>query len=598
MTTYLLALTVGPVQDFIASARRTRDLWFGSHLLSEISKAAAKSVRDQGGKLIFPAPASNADLEPGSPLNVANVVVAELDGGDPPSIARAAKEGAMRRWRDFADQVFNQYQGVIRADIWNDQVGDVIEFYAAWHSYSLQTYQADRAALMRLLAARKRCRDFLPARGRAGVPKSSLDGLRESVLGPRHGWPERSRRRLRLQEGEQLDVVGLVKRTWQPDGGNPNYPSVARIAADPWIRLLQSNEVDLDPLIAACRALGRDVVHEFDTPGPRGYPQYAAFPFEGTVLFRSRHRDLREEAEIGADDSAFARLVSTLDAISRAAKEKGLPSEPSPYLGVLVADGDRMGAALSKLTSPDGHRQFSQALAGFAGEAARIVREHQGVLVYSGGDDVLAFVPVDCCLACARELHDAFGRALERWSTAESPLTLSIALAIAHFMEPLEDLLGYGRAAEKHAKHRRPGDIGQTDRNGLAVHVVKRGGGPVAVRANWSADSAKDPSQHLQQLAEWIAAQSVPGRVAYDLYTLAEVYDSWHAETVRDAIQRDVLAVMQGKQPRGTSKMQEVRGLILDRVEDAKSLRGLADEFLVARAIGAASGGTAGVDSP
>jgi hypothetical protein len=92
-----------------------------------------------------------------------------------------------------------------------------------------------------------------------------------------------------------------------------------------------------------------------------------------------------------------------------------------------------------------------------------------------------------------------------------------------------------------------------------------------------------------------MAGQSVPGRVPYDLYTLAEVYECWPAESVKDAIQRDVLAVMQGKQPRGTSKMQEVRALILDRVEDAKSLRGLANELLVAKAIGAASGGAARV---
>jgi CRISPR-associated protein Cmr2 len=42
MTDYLLALSIGPVQNFIAAARRTRDLWFGSHVLSEISKAAAR----------------------------------------------------------------------------------------------------------------------------------------------------------------------------------------------------------------------------------------------------------------------------------------------------------------------------------------------------------------------------------------------------------------------------------------------------------------------------------------------------------------------------------------------------------------------------
>ncbi len=48
MSGHLLAVTVGPVQDFIAAARRTRDLWFGSYLLSEISKAAAKAVRKHG----------------------------------------------------------------------------------------------------------------------------------------------------------------------------------------------------------------------------------------------------------------------------------------------------------------------------------------------------------------------------------------------------------------------------------------------------------------------------------------------------------------------------------------------------------------------
>ena len=41
---HLLQIAIGPVQEFIAAARRTRDLWFGSYLLSEISKAAALSV--------------------------------------------------------------------------------------------------------------------------------------------------------------------------------------------------------------------------------------------------------------------------------------------------------------------------------------------------------------------------------------------------------------------------------------------------------------------------------------------------------------------------------------------------------------------------
>ncbi len=46
-------------------ARRSRDLWFGSHLLSEISRAAARGIAVAGGQLIFPAlDFNNPELEP------------------------------------------------------------------------------------------------------------------------------------------------------------------------------------------------------------------------------------------------------------------------------------------------------------------------------------------------------------------------------------------------------------------------------------------------------------------------------------------------------------------------------------------------------
>ncbi len=574
MTAHLLALTVGPVQEFISAARRTRDLWFGSYLLSEISKAAAKAVRTNGGKLIFPAPANDADLDPDSQLNVANVIVAEILESDPATVAQKAKEAARSRWRSFADPVFSAHQDIIRADIWNDQVNDVIEFYAAWLPYSPQTYQMDRAALMRLLAARKRCRDFPPARGRAGVPKSSLDGLRESVLRDPRAWPRRPRRPLRLSEGEQLDVVGMVKRTWARANEAPRYPSVARVAADPWLRRVPESR--LDALVKACRALGSDVVYEIDTSGQRGNPHYAAFPFEGTAVFRSRYREFCREAELS--DSDLRPLITALGNLTH---DYG---EPSPYLSVLAADGDHMGEALSKLQSPDEHRRFSRALARFAAEARESVNAHNGVLVYSGGDDVLAFVPIDRCLECARALHDRFGGALADWSSKTGALTLSVGLAIAHFMEPLEDLRGHARTAEQHAKHPRPEDSGQHDRNGLAVHFVKRGGGTLAVRANWAAN----PDKHLMRLVKLISAEAVSGGVAYDMRKIAAVYDgSWPEATIKDAIQRDALSVMQGKRPLGGSRMDEINALIQDRVIDADSLRSLANDFLVAKALAA-----------
>ena len=64
---HLMIFHIGPVQEFIASARRSRDLWFGSWLLSELSKAAALEIVQQNGddlerSLIFPAPDSLSAL--------------------------------------------------------------------------------------------------------------------------------------------------------------------------------------------------------------------------------------------------------------------------------------------------------------------------------------------------------------------------------------------------------------------------------------------------------------------------------------------------------------------------------------------------------
>ena len=70
--TFLFIATIGPVQPFIASARRTRDLYVGSTLLSELSKAAANAIFKEEKdmhNLIFPAiapPLDEKQLEPGT----------------------------------------------------------------------------------------------------------------------------------------------------------------------------------------------------------------------------------------------------------------------------------------------------------------------------------------------------------------------------------------------------------------------------------------------------------------------------------------------------------------------------------------------------
>ena len=75
-----------------------------------------------------------------------------------------------------------------------------------------------------------------------------------------------------------------------------------------------------------------------------------------------------------------------------------------------------------------------------------------GCVVYTGGDDVLAFLPVDTCIATARALHEKFGELLGNSTEAGKTPTLSVGIAIVHSLDPLEDILNYGRDAEHAAK--------------------------------------------------------------------------------------------------------------------------------------------------
>ncbi len=173
MTAHLLVITLGPVQDFIAQARRTRDLWYGSHLLSELGRAAARALADGGAELIFPSlRAGDAQLQPcpaplrpdgTPPRNVANKLLAEVPSGiDPKQLARDVRDAVTRYWRDdLAAPVKTSCAGLLAAGIdavWDEQVETFLEFAASW--LPLGDYAGTRRQIEQAIAGRKMLRDF------------------------------------------------------------------------------------------------------------------------------------------------------------------------------------------------------------------------------------------------------------------------------------------------------------------------------------------------------------------------------------------------------------------------------------------------------
>lgn len=533
MSEHLLLVALGPVQDFIKQARRTRDLWFGSHLLSELSRAAAKALAAGGARLIFPAlEQGDPELEPsdslvragGTPaMNVANKLLAEVPAGiEPQALARAAREATVARLRVLGDGVWQRWReelGEGVKPVWDEQLDTLIEFAAAWHPLQPGTYKAARRTLDAALGGRKALREFSPWVAQTNaVPKSSLDGGRESVLpatkkraGTLFTWA-------RINSQEELDAVGLLKRA---GGDADQFVPIANVALTPWLREAKAAHPkrfeELHRACAALNGLGRVA---------RGSARVRAFGFDAQLLWPDRWDAIFQEGGLEADG---------LDARGWGRRHvepllRGM-STPEPYVACLLADGDRVGVALDAIESPDAHRQFSRRLAEFAGAARRIVEdEHDGALVYAGGDDVLAFVALRDAVAVANALREAFSACMAAaLPGAATRPTLSVGLGVGHVLDGLSHLRHLAEQAEQEAK--------RFGRNALTVLLDKRSGATL----KWSASWSNDPVEAMGR-ANALFEQGLSHKKVYEVLSDLQRFPAADAVGGDAAVWRDLLA--------------------------------------------------------
>ena len=230
---HLLAISIGPVQSFIAAGRRTADLYAGSALLQDTARAVAASL-PASTQFIFPADRSQA---------AANRLLAVVDG-DPARIAQEARAAArshlQAQW-SWAMERIGDLSGRIDQERSREQLRHALELYAAWQPLNGIDYPEARERAELLLGGRKALRDFGPAfQHDEGVPKSPLDPALASVIDP-EDWSEAqasaqgSNRPLRIRPSETLDAISLLKRIYGVVhlGTVPSTRVFARRSVDP-----------------------------------------------------------------------------------------------------------------------------------------------------------------------------------------------------------------------------------------------------------------------------------------------------------------------------------------------------------------------------
>lgn len=584
MAAHLMLVSIGPVQDFIAAARKIRDLWFGSSLLSELSKRAAITLQTQGAALIFPyIPAQGADAATHAELKASNKILAIVQGAAPAPIFEAVKQDVQDYWQGRANRLLpDRVKENCDKGLFEEQIQDALEVYGAWTPLGAD-YLASWREVEALLAARKTLRQFAPCPVRTGgaPPKSSLDGRFESVLNGT--LREKEKGKLHLKEFEELDAVGLVKRHGDDgtESKRPRFDTLSDLAADPWLRgvLHHAQGPELLRLLTA-RIVACDIAPRIPSVAnrPDGHPlaNYGA-----QVLFPSRTLAILEEVHPDASPETYRlpleRLYGELHALAG--------SEPCPYAAVIVGDGDRMGETLGRVlhnaSGHEAHQKISSALAGFARKANEILRANAGSLIYSGGDDVLAFCPLDTLLACLKELRSSFTEILGKVIAAPDTPGFSVGVAIVHHLRPMGASLASARAAERLAKG---------PRNALAMTLEKRSGPPLSLCGQWDHGL-------LERLGYWTrlhCADVLPDKLGYQLRRLAtELGDvlCWKDGNPDNAAAFEMLRVLSRKQSEHgkVAVPEDVMGAVKEHACRCDSLRRFADELILARLLAQAT---------
>lgn len=477
MTQYLYLFAIGPVQAFIAQARRTQDLYIGSRMLSALAAAgvrAAAEMDKESFQPIFPVPQEGGKFsDKGTPHRFAF-----LSSAEPATLAANVEKAIRDEWQTrFAQKVRSWLLRKVGNSDWvstfDEQSSDWLEFYWVAVVYDPNDHAASFQQANAALAQRKYARHF-----------PQLEA-----------------------EGEKCTLTGIQSALKITSRLNPVVGEL----------VIRSNE-DLGALALIKRLAGQDHADCFGGE---------AFKVWSTTAVAYNTDDDKE-------------------VVGRRPGTPGSGKEVEAYLAVLHMDGDSMGRHLSSLESLEEHQMFSGSLLEFAREVPVIIRDNGcrgGLLIYSGGDDVLALLPLRHVLARAYALYKKF--------KAITGLTASAGVAITPHNLPLDTALEMARKAEETAK----------EHYGRDAIVFTEAHGTGQIR---SAGAKWEVVPFLGRLQTLFQEKKMSSKLGYELQAIDHDLQAADMAALREA---EILRVAKRRTAEGVSFERDVEPVMKEMIE-------------------------------
>lgn len=450
MSQYLFLFTIGPVQSFIAQARKTQDLYAGSYLLSYLTDIAIDRLHQltDSCDLIFP----NKQIK-----SKPNRFISKIECIDPEIIGSELCLFVQNRYKSICDAIRESLN--LRAPKgFDQQVSNFLDIHWIAVDFKEEDYGTKFGELESYLGAVKniRCFSQFDESGR----KCSLCGERNVLFyggKNKRAYVQNDAERITntssifIDDGEGLCGVCLSKRfakEYFKRSYKRNYPSTAEMALMDTISKLDSS-----------------LLSEYKNTFGNDFNEQLYYKDNLTKPYFEKYG-----IQVSHESS-----VDNLTPILNLAEKKGLKF--SNYYAVLCLDGDNMGKWLSgkflddKSKLMDFHVRLTDKLGLYADHVTNTIDEPRGKVVYSGGDDVLALINLNHLLSVMKEIRDSFPKFEEITNvTNEKKSSASCGICIAHYKTPLQEVITWARKMEHEAKSI------DANKDAFAIAVLKRSG--------------------------------------------------------------------------------------------------------------------------
>lgn len=511
-----LHFTFTPVQAFVSQARRTRDLWAGSYLLAWLSGQAMCAILENKGEITVPnidgdnliaaIQGHQHDKDLAKSLGtLPNRFTANLpENCDPKDYAEAIQN----QWIRLAEAIRQKIDpaGKIDKGFWDRQIKNLWE--VTW-VVGEESHLLDSRKNLRLPKQNEECGEKCTV---CGERQELSECQKKPPFKPDRNhsklwWAEfkdeaKSKKigatDLDLRENERLCAVCLTKRAFPLVAGDTlgwdvekYYPSTAYLSAIDWLKEVL-DKAALEPT-STIRA---DIKHFVETANSLKLYN-SEYNTEIRDLIAKSHgvEDFRKLIQLDGDvfyqssiEADQLEKRGSNEKLSKADKaklsealrnvQKAVGSSATPFYTLLLMDGDGMGKLLGK-ANPQERKEISVALAKFTHKVPDIVYKNNGKLIYAGGDDVFALLPVSSAIRCADECRKAYEIAFlnlsntisqKRQEEIKQAATISAAVQFAHQNIALGVVVRDAhKLLDEVAKER-------TGRNALACRVWKPGG--------------------------------------------------------------------------------------------------------------------------